>query len=54
MDSITQAVLGGTIAVVVTRGEKPRKAVMWGAIIATLPDRIYAPPKNLINKRKTS
>jgi len=38
MDSITQAVLGGTIAVVVTRGEKPRKAVMWGAIIATLPD----------------
>lgn len=38
MDSITQAVLGGTIAVAVTRGKEPRKAVMWGAIIATLPD----------------
>jgi len=38
MDSVTQALLGGATALVVTRGKSPRKAVLWGAAIATLPD----------------
>ena len=51
MDSVTQAVLGGTAALVITRGKEPRKAVMWGAAIATLPDLdVFIPYDNALER----
>lgn len=38
MDSLSQAVLGGMVGVLVTRGRQPRKAIICGALLATLPD----------------
>ncbi|MGI9316201.1 MAG: metal-dependent hydrolase [bacterium] len=38
MDSLSQAVLGGMVGVLVTRGNQPRKAIITGALLATLPD----------------
>ena len=38
MDSLSQAVLGGMVGVLVTRGKHPRKAILYGAVLATVPD----------------
>ena len=38
MDSLSQAVLGGMVGVLATRGRQPRKAMIYGAVLATLPD----------------
>ena len=38
MDTVTQALLGGAVAYVVAGKSAPRKAVLWGAGIAVLPD----------------
>jgi inner membrane protein len=38
LDSLSQAVLGSAVAVIATGGKSPRKAMIYGALIATLPD----------------
>ncbi|MBE0440325.1 MAG: metal-dependent hydrolase [Gammaproteobacteria bacterium] len=38
MDTLTQALLGGAVGFVVAGKTSPRKAVLWGAAIAILPD----------------
>lgn len=38
MDSISQAVLGSAVCLIASRGKQPRKAILIGAVIATLPD----------------
>lgn len=38
MDTLSQAVLGSTVAVVVTAGRAPGRAMIYGALLATLPD----------------
>lgn len=38
MDTITQALLGGAVGYVVAGKTSPRKAVLWGATVAVLPD----------------
>jgi len=38
LDSLSQALLGSAVAVIATRGKMPRRAIVYGAIIATLPD----------------
>lgn len=57
MDTVTQAVLGATVAVAVTKAQSPRKAVVLGAILATLPDLdillTYENPIELIVNHRT-
>ena len=38
MDSISQAVLGSAVCLVATRGKQPKKAILAGALLGTLPD----------------
>lgn len=38
MDSVSQIVLGGAVAFAVAGKSSPRKAILWGAVIATMPD----------------
>jgi len=38
MDSLSQAMLGSTVALIATRGRQPRRAIMIGALLGTLPD----------------
>jgi len=38
MDTLTQALLGGAVGYVVAGKTSPRKAVLWGAAVAVLPD----------------
>ena len=38
MDTVTQALLGGAVGYMVAGKKSPRKAVLWGAAIAVLPD----------------
>lgn len=38
MDSLSQAALGAAVAVAITRGRNPRRAIVYGAVLATLPD----------------
>ena len=38
MDTVTQAVLGAAIARLAVGKNMPRKALFWGAVVATLPD----------------
>ena len=38
MDSISQAALGATVAVIASRGKSPRRAIVYGAALGTLPD----------------
>lgn len=38
MDTVTQALLGGAVGFAVAGKKSPRKAVLWGAAIAVLPD----------------
>ena len=38
MDSLSQAVLGGAVALACSGGKSTRKAIIYGAVIATLPD----------------
>ncbi|MDH5358249.1 MAG: metal-dependent hydrolase [Gammaproteobacteria bacterium] len=38
MDTLTQALLGGAVGYVVAGKQTPRKALLWGAAIAVLPD----------------
>lgn len=38
MDSISQIALGSAVSLLVTRGQQPKKAILYGAIIGTLPD----------------
>ena len=38
MDTVTQALLGGAVGYMVAGKKAPRKAVLWGAAIAVLPD----------------
>ncbi|MEM7195743.1 MAG: metal-dependent hydrolase [Pseudomonadota bacterium] len=38
MDSVSQAALGASVAVVVTQGQHPVRAILYGAALGTLPD----------------
>lgn len=38
MDSLSQIVLGAAVAVAVTRGKHPRRAILYGVAIGTMPD----------------
>jgi len=38
MDSVSQIVLGGAVAFAVAGKSSPRKAILWGAVTATMPD----------------
>ncbi len=38
MDSLSQAMLGSAVALVATRGRQPRRAIVIGALLGTLPD----------------
>ncbi|MBX2868552.1 MAG: metal-dependent hydrolase [Acidiferrobacterales bacterium] len=38
MDSISQAMLGSAVALIATRGRKPKQAILVGATLGTLPD----------------
>lgn len=38
MDTVTQALLGGVVAYSVAGVKAPRKAILWGAAVAVLPD----------------
>lgn len=38
MDSLTQALLGSATALLVTKGQSPRRAILYGAALGTLPD----------------
>tara|TARA_R110002050_G_scaffold1244_4_gene8696 strand:- start:129134 stop:130150 length:1017 start_codon:yes stop_codon:yes gene_type:complete len=47
MDTLTQALLGGAIGYVVAGKTSPRKAMLWGAAIAVLPDLdVFIPHPN--------
>lgn len=47
MDTLTQALLGGAVGFVVAGKHSPRKALLWGAAIAVLPDLdIFIPHDN--------
>ncbi len=47
MDTVTQALLGGAVGYIVAGKKSPRKAVLWGAAIAVLPDLdIFIPHEN--------
>ena len=37
MDSLTQIVLGGSVGVTILK-DKPRTAILWGGLLATIPD----------------
>ncbi len=38
MDSLSQAMLGSAVALIATRGKKPKQAILIGATLGTLPD----------------
>ena len=38
MDSVSQIVLGSTVSLLVTRGKHPKRAIIYGAALGTLPD----------------
>ncbi len=38
MDTLTQAALGATVGALIAGKHAPRKALLWGAVVATLPD----------------
>lgn len=47
MDSISQIVLGASVAVIVTKASKHRRIILWAAFLATLPDLdIFFPALN--------
>ncbi len=59
MDSVSQAVFGGVVAVVVTGGRHPRRAALTGALLGSLPDLdVLVPQPNdleaMINHRTWS